>query len=95
MNELVQLINPFHLSRQADLWRGVGIACGYVGGNDKSNLQQLLNASNEFKDQLRKGVGFAAISRSASASVTAEGIELACEVICGKPLKDVLAVELV
>ena len=32
VNELVQLIQPFHFSRHADLWRGVGIACGYVGG---------------------------------------------------------------
>jgi len=92
VNELIQLIQPFHLSRHADLWRGIGIACGYVGGSDKSNLEQLLNFSNEFKDQFRTGVALAAISRSASNSVTGD-IELAYKIICGKPLKDVLSIE--
>ena len=92
VNELIQLIQPFHLSRHADLWRGIGIACGYVGGSDKSNLEQLLNFSNEFKDQFRTGVALAAISRSASNSVTVD-IELACEIICGKPMNDILSIE--
>jgi hypothetical protein len=92
VNELIQIIQPFHLSRHADLWRGIGIACGYVGGSDKSNLEQLLNFSNEFKDQFRTGVALAAISRSASSSVTGD-IELAYEIIYGKPLKDILSIK--
>ena len=90
VNELVQLIQAFHLSRHADLWRGVGIACGYVGGCAKENLRQLLTASSEFNKQLCTGVTLAAISRSASNSVSND-IELACNIICGKPLKDVLS----
>ena len=92
VNELIQLIQPFHLSRHADLWRGIGIACGYVGGSDKSNLERLLNFSTEFKDQFRTGVALAAITRSASNSVTGD-IELACEIICGKPMNDILSIE--
>ena len=92
VNELIQLIQPFHLSRHPDLWRGVGIACGYVGGCDKPNLEQLLNFSTEFNNQFCTGVALAAISRSASNSVNGD-IELACEIICGKPLKDVLSGE--
>lgn len=90
VNELVQLIQPFHFSRHHDLWRGVGIACGYVGGNEKENLEQLLICSTEFNKQLCAGVTLAAISRSASNSVTKD-IDLGCKVICGKPLKDVLS----
>ena len=93
VNELFQLIQPFHLSRQADLWRGVGIACGYVGGCDKSKLELLLNASSENNNQFSTGVALAAISRSASNSITGD-IELACKIICGKPLKDVLPIEI-
>jgi hypothetical protein len=89
VEQLIQLIKPFPLSRQADLWRGVGIACGYVGGNDKTNLVQLLNHSAEFKDQFRTGVSLAAISRHASNSITKD-IQLACEIICGRPLTDML-----
>ena len=92
VNELIKLIQPFHLSRHADLWRGVGIASGYVGGNEKTNLEQLLTCSAGFKQQLCTGVTLAAISRSASNSVTGD-IESACEIICGRTLSDVLSLE--
>ncbi len=92
VNELVQLIQPFPLSRQADLWRGVGIACGYVGGNEKENLERLLICSNQFAKQLCTGVTLAAISRNASNSVS-EDIGLTCNIICGMPLDDVLNYE--
>lgn len=91
VNEIIKLIQAFHLSRHADLWRGVGIACGYVGGSEKSNLEQLLYFSSEFKGQLSAGISLAAISRNASNSVTRD-IELACEIICGKSLEDVLSI---
>ncbi|MEO7044384.1 MAG: DUF1702 family protein [Ferruginibacter sp.] len=89
VNELVQLIQPLNLSRHADLWRGVGIACGYVGGCKKEHLERLLICSNEFNNQLCTGIKLAAISRSASDSVSYD-IELACNIICGKPLNDVV-----
>jgi hypothetical protein len=89
IDQLIQLIKPFPLSRHADLWRGVGIACGYVGGNDKTNLEQLVNHSAEFKDQFCNGITLAAISRHASDSITKD-IEVAYEIICGRPLKDLL-----
>jgi enediyne biosynthesis protein E3 len=92
VNELLQLINPFHSSRHPDLWRGTGIACGYVGGSDKENLERLLNSSTVFKDQLSTGIALAAISRNASNSVTGD-IELACEIICGMSIKEVLSPE--
>lgn len=91
-DQLNQLIQAFRLSRHADLWRGLGIACGYVGGNDKTNLERLLNYSAEFKDQFCTGLSFAAISRSASNSVT-QDIESACEIICGKSLNHVISAE--
>lgn len=89
---LTELIQPFHTSRQGDLWRGVGIACSYVGGSDKWRLEQLLNSSTAFKDQLCTGVTLAAISRNASNSVTRD-LDLACEIICQKTLTDVLSLE--
>ena len=92
VDELVQLLQPFHFSRHPDLWRGVGIACGYVGGIEKENLERLLICSTEFNKQLCAGVTLAAISRSASNSVTKD-IDLGCKIICGKPLKDVLSLK--
>ena len=92
LNELIKLMQPFHLSRHAALWRGVGIACGYVGGSQQSNLERLLNSATDFKDELCTGVSLAAVSRCASNSVTGD-IDLACKIICGKTLKDVLTDE--
>ena len=89
---LSELMQPFPISRQGHLWRGVGIACGYVGGSDRRRLEQLLKCSTNFKDQLRTGVALAAVSRNASNSVTAD-VELACEMVCKKPLKDVLSLQ--
>ncbi len=89
VNELVQLIQSFHLSRHADLWRGTGIACGYVGGCEKDKLEQLLMASSQFDKQLCSGVTLAAISRNASNSLSND-IEMACDIICGKPFKNVI-----
>lgn len=90
--ELFKLVQLFHPSRHADLWRGVGIACGYVGGCIRSNLEQLLVSSNECKDQLCAGVALAAISRSASNSFT-DDLELACTIICGKTVKELLSLD--
>jgi hypothetical protein len=76
-------MQPFHLSRKADLWRGVGIACGYVGGCSIEHINLLLDNSGECKDQFCKGISLSAISRSKSNSLT-EDIELAIKIIFGK-----------
>lgn len=90
VNQLIQLLHSFNYSRHADLWRGVGIACGYVGGSDKNILEQLLISSSEFKKQLCAGIILAAVSRRASNSIS-EDINLACNIICGKSLDSVLS----
>lgn len=92
VKEVVQLIESFPTERQADLWRGVGVACGYVGGNDIISLKNLVTSSAIFKQQLSSGVALAAISRNVSGSITRD-IENACKIICGMPLKDVLNIE--
>ena len=92
VQEAAALIKSFQAARHYDLWRGVGIACGYVGGNKKSDMELLLDLSGSCKKQLQTGVALAAISRSASDSVS-EDIEQACEIICGMPLMDVLFLE--
>ena len=84
--ELNKLLQPYHKSRLADLWRGVGIACNYVGGAGKEILEQLLVSSAGFEQDFATGVALAAMSRFASNSVTKE-TELACAIVCGKPLK--------
>ncbi|MBL0272347.1 MAG: DUF1702 family protein [Chitinophagaceae bacterium] len=45
VKEVARLIQTFTSTRHPDLWRGIGIACGYVGGNQQENLELLLTAS--------------------------------------------------
>ncbi len=92
VQETAGLVNSFQAKRHNDLWRGVGIACGYVGGNKKSDMELLLKLAGSCKKQLQTGVALAAISRNASESVSGY-IEQACEIICGMPLMDVLILE--
>jgi hypothetical protein len=82
-------VQNFQSNRHSNLWQGIGIACGYVGGIDEQNMNLLLNTSAKYKQQLCTGIALAAISRNASDSVT-ENIERACEVFCHKKIKEVI-----
>ncbi len=86
---LLQSIQSFDDYRQGDLWRGVGVACGYVGGSDRAVLEELGRSSANQKAALSTGFALAAYSRVLAGAVT-ESIALACEVACGMAVYDVL-----
>jgi hypothetical protein len=92
VEKLTQQIQNFPTSRHANLWQGVGIACGYVGGIDERNMNSLLTASANHKQQLSIGIALAAISRNASNTVT-KNIERACDFFCHKKLEEVILLE--
>lgn len=79
---LTSLTEAFSARRQADLWRGVGIACGYVGGNSESNLQRLVQAAGQYLTPLQIGITLAVLSRKRSGSMN-EDVEVACRAVCG------------
>ena len=83
VNAVNELIEKFPASRHHDLFRGIGIACGYVGGNEKGDLEYLFEISRENKKQLQLGVVLAAISRIASETIS-ENSNMACRIICNK-----------
>ena len=90
VQEVSRLIQSFSESRQKNLWRGLGIACGYVGGNSREDLEQISNVAGAYLTELRTGILLAAISRIASNSVTS-GIKDACLVVCNKTLEEIKA----
>jgi hypothetical protein len=92
MDQLATLLHGFQASRKADLWRGIGIACAYVGGLEKDSLERLAHLSAEYKSCLSTGIALAAISRFASGSISPD-IENACLEVCGLPLKDTISPE--
>ena len=89
VKKVTELIQSFHLSRHPDLWRGVGIACGYVGGSKQADLELLSIASGKCKQQLSAGIALAAISRSASNSET-DDIKTACHVLCEMSFEEIV-----
>ena len=92
VEKLSDLIMTFPMHRHADLWRGVGIACGYVGGNSISNLQMLIEASDAHIQQLCTGISLAARSRYDSNTMTPD-IRTACEVICKMTVAEILEIK--
>ncbi|MGZ3880111.1 MAG: DUF1702 family protein [Flavisolibacter sp.] len=81
VQDAVNLIHGFPEARHDDMFRGIGIACGYVGGSTEEELEFLKKRSTEHKVQLQLGVMLAVISRWLSDSITSS-IELACQIIC-------------
>jgi hypothetical protein len=80
-------VKNFPLSRHRDLFRGIGIACGYVGGSQKDELLRLKEISGENHQQLQVGIILAAISRIASDTIS-ENINMACRVVCNKTINE-------
>ena len=88
VNELKKLVESFPPYRQPDLFQGIGIACGYVGGSKEDDLQYLREISHGNYKQLQLGIVLAAISRLASETIS-ESINLACRLICHKTINEV------
>ena len=88
---LPELLRRFDPARQSHLWRGVGIACGYVGGLADPQLEELVSYAGENRPGLCAGIALAVASRSASDSITGS-LEAACRVVCGTAIGDVLRI---
>jgi hypothetical protein len=75
-------IATFPEARHADLWSGVGLACGYTGGVDRAAIETLRQVSGPYHSQLAVGVAIAANARQ-RANSPGPYADLACEVLCG------------
>ncbi|HVG20045.1 MAG TPA: DUF1702 family protein [Blastocatellia bacterium] len=75
-------VSSFDESRRADLWRGVGLACAYAGGQGGATLQALRAMASAFWPNLAQGACFAAKARQRADNMAAH-TELACQVFCG------------
>ncbi len=80
--QIATTINAFPQARQADLWSGVGLGCGYTGGVDRTELERLRTVVGPYRASLAVGVAIAAHARRLAGS-PAHYAELASEVLCG------------
>lgn len=81
-------IADFPQARQPDLWRGIGLACGYTGGVESSVLEALRDASGAYRPQLALGVAIAANARH-SVGNPSPNADLASGVVWGLPSQTV------
>lgn len=82
VERVVATITAFPQARWADLWSGVGLACGYTGGVDRATLETLQAAVGPYRAPLAVGVVAAAKFRHQGSNQAVHN-EMACEVLCG------------
>jgi enediyne biosynthesis protein E3 len=75
-------IAKFDLSRRADLWSGVGLACAYAGGVSFTSIQTLKKAAGSYSSELAQGAAFAAKARQRAGNYEPH-TDLACRIFCG------------
>ncbi|MCY1021111.1 DUF1702 family protein [Pyxidicoccus sp. MSG2] len=84
VGRIIDRVRSFPEARWPDLWAGVGLACTYAGGVDREALEELARATGPHLPQLRQGSVFAARARERAGNL-APHVELACDVLFGKP----------
>jgi hypothetical protein len=92
VERIARRIAAFPASRQADLWVGMGVACTYVGGVERADIERLQQAAGSYASRLAMGASFVAKGRTLAGNLTPDSA-LACEVLCG--LTSVQAADLV
>ncbi|MCX4884623.1 DUF1702 family protein [Streptomyces sp. NBC_00847] len=83
-------IAGFCETRQADLWQGVGLACGYTGGVDRPTIERLRAVAGERQGHLAVGSAMSASIRHHVGN-TADHNDFASEVLCGMPSAEAAA----
>lgn len=82
INSIHAILTCFPEQRHADLWHGIGVACGYVGGVSELEINELGRLSGDHRQQLAVGAAFVAKGRAEAGNMTAD-TELASQILCG------------
>lgn len=79
---LAAAVAGFPAERRADVWSGVGLACGYAGGGEPEVVDRLVALAPELRPALAQGVAFAAEARSLAGDHPPE-LDRACQCAAG------------
>ena len=82
VERIAATIATFSRERQADLWLGIGVACTYVGGLERAEIEALYRAAGPYTPYMAVGSAFVAKGRQRAGN-PAPHTELACEILCG------------
>jgi enediyne biosynthesis protein E3 len=86
----IKMLESFPAERQADLFRGLGIAITYAGGCSEEKLLQISARAGLYKTQLATGAVMGLISRERAGYIT-EDAALACRVWCYKTVEELVS----
>lgn len=89
-DKIKAIIDKFAPERQSELWRGVGIACSYLGGCDEAALNKVLVTSVAYRPQLMAGATVSAKARIDS-QTSDKNMELVCQLWCNMPTAEAAA----
>ena len=87
VDRIAETIARFPRSRHADLWSGVGLACGYAGGVSAEAMESLIAIAGANQPCLAQGVAFAAKARERAGNRLTD-TDVACQIVCGMPAED-------
>jgi hypothetical protein len=89
VEQVLEIINTFPPTRHPALWRGIGVACAYVGGCDEHLLRLLLFSSQDYQKQLCAGAILAARGRVQANALT-QDVELVCRIWCNLSIQEAM-----
>jgi hypothetical protein len=81
VERVIQNLTAFPPERRAALWSGIGLAATYAGGASKPELEEMLSAAGNYREELAQGAAFAAKARCRAGYVN-ENTEMACGIFC-------------
>lgn len=79
--EIARTIGSFAFAYQADAWSGIGLACAYAGGIDRSEIEKIYWYAAPFRAALAQGAAFAAKTRLRAGNPVPY-TEAACAIFC-------------
>ena len=89
--KIKEMVKLFSEERHSDLWRGIGIACSYVGGFNESTLVSLKISAGKHAMQLCIGNAMVAESRIQAESPTID-MEIACDFFCNLKTEELISI---
>ena len=84
---IMKVIGSFDPARQADMIAGIGLACGYAGGMDRSEIEKLKEMAGDNLACFAQGVAFAAKARERAGNVTGN-TRMVAEAVCSMTVEE-------
>ena len=87
IQQIGETVSTFPVTRQADLWSGLGLACTYAGGVSVDTVAKLFAMTGHYQPYFAQGVSFAVKARHRAGNITSHAKDV-CLTIWGCSSED-------